>query len=139
MAHKSPVTDADGHLWAADEFVVGGHLVERATSVLNVHQKNLFEGERFGNFAYRLPVAPGKYHLTLRFAETYFGSGIVNSPPFQIGARVFNVFANGVAILRNFDIGEAADVENEVGTAASRSPLSARARGAALAIGDAGG
>jgi hypothetical protein len=112
VAHKSPVTDADGHIWAADEFVVGGHLVERSTSVLNVHQKNLFEGERFGNFAYRLPVAPGKYRLTLRFSETYFGSGIVNSPPFAVGARVFNVFANGVAILRNFDIGEAAGGPN---------------------------
>jgi hypothetical protein len=112
VAHKSPVTDADGHLWAADEFVVGGHLVERTTSVFNVRQKNLFEGERFGNFAYRLPVAPGKYRLTLRFAETYFGSGIVNSPAFRIGARVFNVFANGVAILRNFDIGETAGGPN---------------------------
>jgi hypothetical protein len=128
VAHKSPVTDADGHLWAADEFVVGGHLVERQTSVLNVHQKNLFEGERFGNFAYRLPVAPGKYRLTLRFAETYFGSGIVNSPPFQIGARVFNVFANGVAILRNFDIGEAAGGPNR-GTERSFDNLEPNAQG----------
>jgi hypothetical protein len=112
VAHKSPVTDAEGRVWAADEFVVGGHLVERSTSVLTLGQKNLFEGERFGNFAYRLPVTPGKYRLTLRFAETYFGSDIPNSPPFRVGARVFNVFANGVAILRNFDVGEAAGGPN---------------------------
>jgi hypothetical protein len=112
VAHKSPITDTEGHLWAADEFVVGGHLVERSTSVLNVRQKNLFEGERFGNFVYRLPVAPGKYHLTLHFAETYFGSGIANSPPFREGARVFNIFANGVAILRDFDIGQVAGGPN---------------------------
>ncbi len=112
VAHKSPVTDAYGHVWAADEFVVGGHLVERSTSVLNVRQRNLYDGERFGNFAYRLPVARGKYRLTMHFAETYFGSGIANSPPFRDGARVFNVFANGVAILRDFDIGAAAGGAN---------------------------
>jgi hypothetical protein len=112
VARKSPVTDSEGRVWAADEFVIGGHLVERSTSVSNLRQKNLFEGERFGNFAYHLPVAPGKYRLTLRFAETYFGSNIPNSPPFQAGARVFNVFVNGVAILRDFDIGAAAGGPN---------------------------
>ena len=112
VTHKTPVTDADGHVWAADEFVAGGHLVERSTSVSNVRQKNLFEGERFGNFAYHLPVAPGKYRLTLRFAETYFGSNIPNSPPFRAGARVFDVFVNGVALLRDVDIGNLAGGPN---------------------------
>jgi hypothetical protein len=112
VSRKTPITDSEGHVWAADEFVVGGHLVERANSVLNIRDKNLFESERFGNFTYRLPVAPGKYRLTLRFAETYFGSKIPNSPPFAKGSRVFNVFVNGVAILRDFDIGEAAGGPN---------------------------
>jgi hypothetical protein len=112
VTKKSPVTDSEGHVWAADEYVMGGHLVERSSSVLNPRQKNLFEGERFGNFEYHLPVAPGKYRLTLLFAETYFGSKIPNSPPFRIGARVFDVFVNGVAILRDFDIGEAAGGPN---------------------------
>jgi hypothetical protein len=112
VTHKSPVTDAEGHVWAADEFVIGGHLVERNSSVLNTRQRNLFEGERFGNFAYHLPVAPGRYRLTLHFAETYFGSGLPNSPPYKDGSRLFNVFVNGVAILRNFDIGEAAGGPN---------------------------
>jgi beta-galactosidase len=86
--------------------------VERATSVSNGRQKNLFEGERFGNFAYHLPVAPGKYRLTLRFAETYFGSQIPNSPPFEKGARSFDIFVNGVALLRDFDVGTAAGGPN---------------------------
>ncbi len=112
VAHKTPVTDADGHVWAADEFVIGGHLVERSGSVSNLAQRNLFEGERFGHFTYHIPVAQGKYRVTLHFAETYFGSGIPNSPPFGKGARLFNVFVNGVAILRDFDIGEAAGGPN---------------------------
>jgi len=112
VARKSPVTDGDGRNWAADEYVSGGHLVARTTSVSNVRDRNLYEGERFGNFSYRLPVAPGKYRLTLHFAETYFGSAIPNSPPFEKGARLFDVFVNGIAVLRNFDIGDAAGGPN---------------------------
>ena len=51
-APKPGYGNADGHVWAADEYVIGGHLVERTTSVLDVSQENLFEGERFGHFAY---------------------------------------------------------------------------------------
>jgi hypothetical protein len=112
VTRKNPITDAEGRLWAADEFVIGGHLVERTSSVANSRQKNLFEGERFGHFSYHLPVAPGKYRLTLHFAETYFGSRIPNSPPYQKGSRLFNVFVNGVVILRDFDIGDAAGGPN---------------------------
>jgi hypothetical protein len=112
VTRKNPITDAEGRVWAADEFAIGGHLVERTSSVLNSRQKNLFEGERFGHFSYHLPAAPGKYRLTLYFAETYFGSRIPNSPPYQKGARLFNVFVNGVAILRDFDIGDAAGGPN---------------------------
>jgi hypothetical protein len=57
-------------------------------------------------------VAPGKYRLTLRFAETYWGvENRVSSLPDQngslqggMGSRVFNTYANGAALLRNFDI-----------------------------------
>jgi hypothetical protein len=112
VAHNTPVTDGDGRVWAADEYAFGGHLVVRTTSVSNIRQRNLFEGERFGNFAYRIPVAPGKYRLTLYFAETYFGGALPNSPPFQKGARLFDLFVNGVAVLRSFDIGDVAGTPN---------------------------
>jgi Malectin domain len=61
----------------------------------------LYQGERYGNFSYRIPLAPGKYRLTLHFAETWFG---VNSPEPALGSRIFNVFANGVALLRDFQV-----------------------------------
>jgi hypothetical protein len=64
----------------------------------------LFEGERYGNFEYHIPVPPGKYGLRLYFAETYFGTKMLYADPDPLGKRVFNVFANGVALLRDFDV-----------------------------------
>jgi hypothetical protein len=62
----------------------------------------LFDGERFGNFTYAIPVAPGKYSVTLHFAETYFGPK--NAGLGGQGSRIFDVYCNGLALLRNFDI-----------------------------------
>jgi len=60
----------------------------------------LFVGERWGAFDYAIPVAEGKYSLTLYFAEAWFG---VIAP---LGARdrVFDVYCNGETLLKNFDI-----------------------------------
>lgn len=100
VAQESPVTDSQGRLWNADEYYFGGHAVVRNTMISNSHEV-LYQGERYGNFSYRIPLAPGKYRLTLHFAETWFGTG---SPEPAIGSRIFDVFANGVALLRKYDI-----------------------------------
>ncbi len=101
VAQGSPVTDSDGRLWAADEYYVGGNAVCRK-SVVGDSQNSLYQGERYGNFSYRIPVAPGKYRLTLHFAETWFGTP--DSPEPALNSRIFNVFANGVALLRDYQI-----------------------------------
>ncbi len=101
VAQTSPVTDSDGRLWAADEYFVGGNAVCRK-SVVGGSQAALYQGERFGNFSYRIPVAPGKYRLTLHFAETWFGTPNSREP--ALDSRIFNVFANGVALLRDYQI-----------------------------------
>lgn len=113
VARKSSLIDTGGTVWSADEYVLGGHLVERKDSVRETMDKTLFEGERYGNFTYYIPAAPGRYQLTLYFAETFFGSRL----PFanqvsEDGARIFNVSVNGEAVLRNFDIAKAAGGSN---------------------------
>ncbi|MBV9669333.1 MAG: hypothetical protein JOZ43_00125 [Acidobacteriales bacterium] len=102
VAQATPITDSDGHLWAADEYVCGGTLVFRRSVILNRPDKALYQGERYGNFTYRIPLAPGQYELTLHLAETWFGSPESRETAFN--QRLFNVFANGAALLRNFDI-----------------------------------
>ncbi len=106
VAQPVPVTDSEGHIWSADEFFVGGTPVFRAKSVANIDRKVLFQGERYGNFSYRIPLAAGKYRLTLRFAETWFGTPGADEPLY--GARLFNVFANGIALLGNFEVAKEA-------------------------------
>jgi hypothetical protein len=102
VAQSGPVTDPDGHLWAADEYFSGGATVARQNAVVNPSERALYQGERFGNFSYRIPVAPGKYRLTLHFAETYFGTYAFQDDP--LNRRSFNVFVNGTALLRDFDV-----------------------------------
>jgi hypothetical protein len=104
------VTDETGQEWLADEYVTGGRLVVRRDSVANVREKSIYDGERYGNFCYRIPLAQGKYRLTLHFAETYFGTPQTTLP--AIGSRSFNVFANGTALLRNFDVAKEAGGAN---------------------------
>jgi hypothetical protein len=106
VTQPSPMTDSEGHVWSADEYFVGGTLVFRKDSVSNLRGKALYQGERYGNFAYRIPLAPGKYRLTLHFAETWFGTPESREP--ALGNRLFNVFANGVALLRSFEVAKEA-------------------------------
>jgi hypothetical protein len=70
--------------------------------VLGTPDPQIYKGERFGNFTYAIPVADGRYRVTLAFAETWFGA----SKPAGGGAgmRAFDVYSNGSALLRNFDI-----------------------------------
>jgi hypothetical protein len=102
VAQSSPVTDSDGRWWAADEYFLGGTLVCHSQEVLNPPEKVLFHGERYGNFAYRIPLAPGKYRVTLHFAETWFGTAASNYA--DPASRSFDVYANGTALLRNYQV-----------------------------------
>jgi beta-galactosidase len=58
----------------------------------------LYESFREGEFSYRVPVPNGRYKITLKFEE----------PAAAVGERVFDVFVNGKAVLKRFDIVAAA-------------------------------
>ncbi len=113
IARRSSVIDTGGTVWSADRYVLGGRLVERKDSVWETMDKTLFEGERYGNFTYYIPAAPGRYQLTLYFAETFFGSRLpFANRIYENGARVFNVFVNGETVLRDFEVAKAAGGSN---------------------------
>jgi beta-galactosidase len=65
---------------------VGGQLIGRNEPVYGAADPELYEGERFGNFNYAIPVPAGKYKVRLYFDEAVFR---------QTGERVFNVFTDG--------------------------------------------
>jgi hypothetical protein len=113
VAKDHSYTDHAGNVWRPDRYYSGGQLAVHITPVPVSHtpDPDLYSGERFGYFSYAIPVAPGKYRLTLRFAETYWGlPNRYPSLPDQngslqggAGSRIFDVYCNGTALLRNFE------------------------------------
>jgi Malectin domain len=106
------LTDVDGKSWSSDHYFFGGTLAFHDKPVFTARDETLYRGERYGNFAYHIPLAPGKYRVTLHFAETWFGNPESNEP--GPDSRRFNVFANGAALLQNFDIAREAGVNHEI-------------------------
>jgi len=96
------ITDRAGLTWHADDYFLNGRAISRPTTVPGNEDPQIYECERYGNFSYAIPVSQGRYRLTLYFAESYWGP---NAPggggP---GVRVFDVYCNGTALLRNFDM-----------------------------------
>ena len=112
VTQDQPVTDVDGRVWSSDEYFFGGMLATRDASQVTARDATLYRGERYGNFAYHIPLAPGKYRLTLHFAETWFGTP--ESRQSGSESRRFNVIANGAPLLQNFEIRKEAGVHREL-------------------------
>lgn len=94
--------DHAGGVWSADQYAIGGVLDTHQRAPVDTSDPHLFDGERFGHFTYQIPVAPGRYTVTLHFTEGFFGT--VTAPPANGPGRVFDVYSNGEALLRKFDI-----------------------------------
>jgi hypothetical protein len=104
VARDHGVRDAAGHEWDPDYYARGGQLAPRTyASVTGGPDAELFRGERFGNVTYIIPVAePGRYRVTLYFAENWFGPGMAGGG--GEGSRIFDILCNGALARRNFDI-----------------------------------
>lgn len=103
LARPAALALPSGEEWGGDQYSLGGNTVQRHEPVLGAEPPPLYQSERFGNFSYALPVAPGaRYTLTLRFAEAWFGAGRPGGG--GAGSRVFDVSCNGRILLRNFDV-----------------------------------
>lgn len=99
---KSPYLSRDQQLWEPDRYFRGGRSVMRLNPVEGSSDPELYQSERYGNFAYVIPVAPGSYTLTLKFAETYFGPA--HSQHIGPEKRLFDVWCNGQTLLKDFNI-----------------------------------
>ena len=95
-------TDRRGRTWIADRYFSRGSTVSRSEPVSGTVEPEIFTSERFGNFVYSIPAADGRYAVTLRFAEGWFGPGKPGGG--GIGSRLFDVYNHGTSILSGFDI-----------------------------------
>jgi hypothetical protein len=102
VAKASSFTDSSGRVWGFERFVEGGTLVTRTARFPKTLDPNLYSGERYGSFSYKIPVARGRrYTLRLHFSETWFDPALGQG---GVGSRRFDVYANGIPLLEDFDI-----------------------------------
>lgn len=104
-----PVTayDSKEQFWGADRYFLGGRVFQRPGGVRGARDPELYRTERFGKFSYSIPVSDGQYAVTLSFAESNFGVNDFGTPNYQrggAGSRLFDVYCNGIALLKDFDI-----------------------------------
>ena len=102
VAQNNFFVDKSGNVWSPDTYFSGGQLAEDKISVNGTDEPGLYAGERYGHFSYALPVDSGSYAITLLLSEKYWGTDI--SKQGGVGSRVFDVFCNGIALIRNLDI-----------------------------------
>lgn len=109
LARQTPYYSNDSNWWSPDIYFEGGQMAAYANPVTGTDDPELFESERWGNFSYAIPVAPGKYTVSLYFAARH-GEAEQRSGTAEEGkaARVFNVFCNGKVLLQDFDLSKEA-------------------------------
>ena len=94
--------------FGSDNFFVGGtaasmDIAQRyrppvLAKIQGTPDRDLVATYRKGTFFYHLPVSPGRYRVTLTFAE----------PSLPAGQRVFDVIANGKPVIEALDVAAAA-------------------------------
>jgi hypothetical protein len=99
--------DRAGREWLADSYFLGGNALVRTKNPIqdnyaSLPEAPLYASERWGHFSYAVPVTEGRYRVTLRFCEGHYGPS--NAGGGGAGSRLFDVYCNGVALLRNFDV-----------------------------------
>jgi hypothetical protein len=102
VASETARIDSSNRLWLPDQFSHGGRLRIDQEPVSGTSDAELYRSERYGHFSYAVPVAEGSYTLTLHFAEHWFGIGPDGGGAGD--ARLFDVYCNGFALLRDFNI-----------------------------------
>jgi len=107
-AQQSGLVDAGGTRWSGDDYFIEGRTIVYRNRDAGPKVPALYTGERHGNFSYAIPVAPGSYTVKLHFLESFFSPLIPAAGCRGAGCRVFDVTCNGVLLLQDFDILQAA-------------------------------
>ena len=83
--------------------VTGGRTGPLTAPIAGTTDDPLYQTERFGTFAYRIPVVNGSYRVTLHFAEIFWT---------EAGKRVFDVHVEGAQVIDDLDIWSQAGKDN---------------------------
>lgn len=105
LARQSPYYSNDSQWWSPDNYFQGGQIAAYPIPVSGTDDPELYQTERWGNFSYAIPVAPGKYTVWLHFAARHGdGASFPAAGNDYHTVHIFNVFCNGKVLLENFDL-----------------------------------
>jgi hypothetical protein len=107
LARQTPYYSNDSHWWSPDSYFQGGQLANYGTPVKGTDDPELYETERWGNFSYAIPVAPGKYTVMLHFAVRHGDwdqASSFSNEKSAVVAHIFDVYCNGNVLLKNFNL-----------------------------------
>ncbi len=107
-AHRSDFVEANGTRWSGDKYFIDGRNWTFENPEIGPRIPALYTSERHGNFSYAVPVTPGSYTVRLHFLDAFFNPLIPAANCHGVGCRVFDVTCNGVMLLQDFDINQAA-------------------------------
>jgi hypothetical protein len=105
---QSDFVDSGRTRWSRDSYFIDGRTWIYLNPPRGPKVPALYTGERHGNFSYSIPVAPGSYTVKLHFLESFFSPLIPAAFCQGAGCRVFDITCNGVMLLQDFDIIQAA-------------------------------
>jgi hypothetical protein len=110
VARDVPYYSNDSQWWSPDAYFKGGQLSSSQEPAAGTDDPEFYETERWGHFSYAIPVAPGRYTVTLYFIEHHAADTFDRAavPAAASGAasqdRVFDVFCNGRTVIAGLDI-----------------------------------
>jgi Malectin domain len=115
---STPITNADGMVWLADQNFADGETVERPDiQIANTTEPAIYQSEHYGMTSFSRPVPNGKYTVKLHFAETYEGITDAGQRVFSFNVqgqdfKDFDVFAKAGGALRAYVVTVPVDVTN---------------------------
>lgn len=104
LTRQTPYYSNDSEWWSPDAWFQGGELATYTTPPTGTDDPDMYSTERWGNFTYAIPVAPGRYSVTLYFVARHGDWPFPSDGAGHPVRHIFNVFCNGRALLQNFDL-----------------------------------
>lgn len=102
LVRTKSLRDSKQVTWEPERYYRGGVQITRPHGAPGNENGDIYRGERYGRFAYSIPVPPGRYTAKLHFWEYWWGAN--NPGRGGIGSRLFDVFCNHRPLLVDFDI-----------------------------------
>jgi hypothetical protein len=106
VARDAPYYSDDSRWWSPDMYFKGGQLRASQEPAQGTEDPEFYASERWGHFSYAIPVAPGKYTVTLHFIERKNVVSTAEASGGDSEERTFDVFCNGNTILSDVNIME---------------------------------